>query len=127
MECKKYTIVTLFLISCIICVTWSHSGDQLNNDAKTVAEKTILISYLKASSGNPKALSKEQIEKLESDLKDNYCPLRGCEVIHHLKAVGILTLRFKNLKNQNDEVTNLRSTLPDGVVAEADQVMQLID
>ena len=92
-----------------------------------MAEKTILISYLKASSGNPKALSKQQIEKLKSDLKNNYCPQRGCEVIQHLKAVGIFTLRFKNLNNQNHEVTHLRSTLPDGVVAEADQVMQLID
>ena len=127
MECKLYTIVSLFLMSCVICATLSHSGDQLNNDPKTVAEKTILISYLKASSGNPKALSKEQIEKLENDLKNNYCPQRGCEVTQHLKAVGILTLRFKNLNKQNHEVIHLRSTLPDGVVAEADQVMQLID
>ena len=92
-----------------------------------MAAKTILISYLKESSGDPKALSKEQIEKLESDLKNKYCPKRGCEVIQHLKAVGILTLHFKNLKNQKQEVEYLSSTLPEGVVAEADQVVELID
>ena len=127
MDFKLYIFLTLWLIISLVCVRSSHSVDNLNKDPKTVAAKTILISYLKESSGDPKALSKEQIEKLESDLKNSYCPERGCEVIQHLKAVGILTLHFKNLKNQKQEVEYLSSTLPEGVVAEADQVVELID
>ena len=74
-----------------------------------ISEKTILVSYKKESSGDPNALTKEEIEKLENDLKSNYCKERGCEVAQHLKAVGILILRFNNLKSQSDEVKHLKS------------------
>ena len=92
---------------------------------KTVVEKTILVSYLKASSGGP--FGDEQIEELESDLKNNYCPTRGCELVEHLKAIGTFILRFRNLKNQNDEVAHLNLKLPEGVVAAANQEVHLID
>ena len=90
-----------------------------------MVDNTILVSYLKASSGGH--FGDEQIEELESDLKNNYCPMRGCEVVQHLKAVGTLILRFRNLKNQNDEVAHLNLKLPEGVVAAADQDAHLID
>ena len=103
----------------------SHSDETLDDDFKTAVENTILVSYLKASSGGH--FGDEQIEELESDLENNYCPKRGCEVTHHLKAVGTLLLRFRNLKNPNDEVEHLNLKLPEGVVAAADQEVHLID
>ena len=100
--------------------------DNSKSDVKTVVEKTILISYFKESSGNPNALTKKEIEKLENDLKNNYCKERNCKVYQHLKAIGVLILRYNNLKSQRDEAKYLNSVLPEGVVAAGDQVVSRV-
>ena len=122
MEYNAIIAIMLFLTATAFIGIMAE--DNPTNDPKDKAEKTIIVSYLKKSSKDPKALTKEQIEKLKSDLKDNYCKERGCE-IQHLKAVGLLILHFKNLKNQEDEVKNLNSVLPEGVFAEGDQVVSI--
>ena len=119
-----FTIVVL-LINTLLHGTMSNEEENSKSDAKTRAEKTILVSYLKESSGDPNSLTKQGIEKLANDLKNNYCKERGCEVAQHLKAIGILILRFNNLKNQSDEVKHLNSVLPKGVLAEGDQVVNI--
>ena len=104
---------------------WSNEEENSELNVEKVAQQTILISYKKESSGDPNALTKEQIEKLESYLKDKYCKERGCEIAQHLKAVGIIILRFNNLKSQSDESKHLNSVLPEGVFAEGDQVVSI--
>ena len=119
-----FTIVVL-LISTILHGAMSNEEENSKNNPEAVAEKTILVSYKKESSGDPNALTKEEIEDLENDLKNNYCKERGCEVVQHLKAVGILILRFNNLKSQSDEAKQLNTVLPEGVLAEGDQVVSI--
>jgi len=94
----------------------SYEKDKSKSDVKTVVEKTLLVLGLE--------LTKEEIEKLENDLKNNYCKERGCEVDQNLKAIRILILRFNNLKSQSDEAKHLNSVLPEGVFAEGDQVVR---
>ena len=122
MEYNVFIVIMLFLTATAFIGIMAEDNTKI--DPKDKAEKTILVSYYKKSSKDPRALTKEQIEKLESDLKDNYCKEKGCE-IQHLKAVGILILHFKNLKSQVDEVKNLNSILPEGVLAEGDQVVSI--
>jgi len=125
MKFYVYFTIVVLLITALLHGALSNEEENSNINPKAVAEKTILVSYKKESSGDPNALTKEEIEKLENDLKNNYCKERGCEVAQHLKAVGILILRFNNLKSQSDEVKHLKSVLPEGVFAEGDQVVSI--
>ena len=125
MKFYVYFTIVVLLITTLLHEAMSNEEENSKSDPKTVAEKTILVSYKKESSGDPNALTKEEIEKLENDLKNNYCKERGCEVDQNLKAVRILILRFNNLKSQSDEVKHLKSVLPEGVFAEGDQVVSI--
>ena len=128
MKSYVYFTIVVLLITTLLHEAMSNEEENSESNPKTVAEKTILVSYKKESSGDPNALTKEEIEKLENDLKNNYCKERGCEVVQHLKAVGILILRFNNLKSQSDEAKHLNSVLPEGVegvIAEGDQDVRI--
>ena len=122
MKFYVYLSIVVILIITVLQGAMFNEEDNSKNNAKTVVKNTILVSYIKQSSGDPNALTKEEIEQLENDLKNYYCKERGCEVDQHLKAVGIIILHFKNLKSQSDEAKHLNSELPEGAFAEGDQV-----
>ena len=108
------------MITIILHAAMSYEKDKSESYVTKVGEKTILVLGLE--------LSKKEIEKLENDLKNNYCKERGCEVDQHLKAISILILRFNNLKSQSDEAKHLNSVLPEGVegvIAEGDQDVRI--
>ena len=113
-----YLITVVLLTTIILHAAMSYEKDKSESYVTKVGEKTILVLGLE--------LSKKEIEKLENDLKNNYCKERGCEVDQHLKAINILILRFNNLKSQRDEAKYLNSVLPEGVVAAGDQVVSRV-
>ena len=96
--------------------------EETTESLASVAKRTILVWYNQASTGDSNALTKEQIENLENNLRNKYCKERGCEINQHMTFVGAIILRYKSLKSQSDEVKHLNSLLPPGAVAKADRV-----
>ena len=99
--------------------------EKTTESLASVAKRTIVVWYNRASSGDLNVLTKKEIENLENNLRNKYCKERGCEINQHMTFVGAIILRYKSLKSQSDEVKHLNSLLPPGAVAKADRVTKV--